>query len=239
MPDLRVEQIVFPNGTEALCVNAPEDADAQSIIAALGLPEPRALLIINGGTAKLDEHVAQSLSELFEAVARAVIEHSITVMTGATNAGIFALFGRALHRAGRLKAPCIGVSAGMRLSLQALEPHHSHFVLIETETWSKATPFMYELADALARGCPSLALFAGGGTTTLTEMRENVRQQREMILLAGSQGVTDALVSARRGAPVADEEVKSISREGRMTIFELENSPVALTKLMTNRLLRI
>ncbi|HEY0544371.1 MAG TPA: hypothetical protein VGC91_03160 [Pyrinomonadaceae bacterium] len=239
MPELQVEQIVFPNGNEALCVRAPEAADAQSIIAVLELPKPRALLIINGGTAKLDARVSQNLSKLFEAVAQTVIENSITVMTGATDAGIFALFGRALQRAGRLKAPCIGVSAGMRLGLEALEPHHSHFVLIETETWSKATPFMYEMAATLARDCPSLALFAGGGPTTLSEMRENVRQHREMILLAGSQGVTDALVAARRVAPVADEEVKSISREGRLTIFDLEDSPAALTKLMTNRLLRV
>jgi hypothetical protein len=236
---LQAERIVFPNGNAALCVNAPEDADAQSIIAALELPTPRALLIINGGTAKLDEHVSQSLSGLFEAVARNIIEHRITVITGATDAGIFTLFGRALEKAGRLSAPCIGVTAGGQVSAKDLEPHHSHFVLVEVKEWSEATPVMYRIAAALASECPSLALFASGGEITLDEMHENIAQHREMILIAGSSGYSDAVAAARAGEPPEEEALIDIARYERLKIFDMAQPPAALANLIYSRLFSV
>lgn len=236
---MQVERIDFPNGNQALCVKAPEEADAQSVIAALELPTPRALLIINGGTAKLDEQVSQSLSKFFAAVARTVIDDRITVITGATNAGIFTLFGRALEKAGRLSAPCIGVTAAGQVSAKDLEPHHSHFVLVDVEEWSEATPFMYRLIAALASACPSLALFASGGEITLDEMRENIAQQREMILLAGSSGNSDAVAAARAGEPVEEEALRHIARYERLKVFELGQPPTALANFIRSRLLSV
>ena len=86
MTELRVEQIVFPNDNQALLLKAPAETEAAAVIRALELQKPRALLIINGGTAKLEEHVSQHLSELFEPLARTVIQDRITVITGATDA---------------------------------------------------------------------------------------------------------------------------------------------------------
>lgn len=237
MSELRAEHIVFPNGNKALCLRAPEDAAAQSIITALELPAPRSLLILNGGTAALDARVSEYLYELFEAVARVVIENRITVVTGATDAGIFAVFGRALEKAGRLNAPCIGVTSGGQAGLSDLETHHTHFVLVEVEEWSEATPLMYRVIAALARDCPSLALFASGGAITLDEMQANVEQNREMILIAGSLGNSDAVVAAYLGEPTAEEAIKRIATHGRLKTFAIEQPPVSLSNLIRRRLL--
>ena len=234
---LRVERIVFPNGNPALCVKAPEDVEVRSIIAALELTAPRALLILNGATAELETQVSEYLEGLSADLARTVIEERITVITGGTNAGIFALFGRALHRAGRLTAPCLGVSAGGCVEVSELEPHHSHFVLVETDEWERATPIMYKLAAMLADDCPSLAVFAGGGTVTLTEMEENVRQNREMIFIAGSQGSTDDVVKAYLGAPAKDERVAHITQDGRVSILKITQPPEDLTAIIRSHLL--
>jgi hypothetical protein len=236
MSDLRAERIVFPNGNPALCLRAPEDAEAGSIIAALELPAPRPLLILNGGTAALDTRISEYLSNLFTAAAQTVIENSITVITGATNAGIFALFGQALEKAGRLSAPCIGVTSGGQAGLADLEPHHSHFVLVEVADWSGATPLMYRLAPALAGVCPSLALFAAGGTITLDEMQENVAQRREMILIKGSLGYSDAVAAAHLGEHMPEELIRRLAQQARLTVFDIEQPPDALSNLIRSRL---
>jgi hypothetical protein len=239
MSELRAERIVFPNNNSALYVRAPEDADAQSIIAALEIPAPRALLILNGGTAALDARISEYLQELFTAVARTVIENGITVVTGATNAGIFAVFGRALEKAGRLNAPCIGVTSGGQAGLADLEPHHSYFVLVETEDWSGATPLMYSMIAALAGDCPSLAIFASGGEITLDEMQANVEQNREMVLIAGSLGYSDTVVAAYLGEPTTEEAVKRIATRGRLKTFTIEQPPAVLSNLIHSRLLSV
>jgi len=237
---MRVESIALPNHNSARLARAALDVSARHVIEALELPAPRALLILNGATAKLDPKVSRHLDELFTALARLVIDERITVLTGATNAGIFALFGRALEKGGRLSAPCLGVTAGGCVGeLAELEPHHSHFLLAETDEWSAATPIMYELAQALAVECQSLAVFAGGGLVTRTEMLKNVEQNREMILLAGSQGSTDAVVAARSGEPTTEADIQRISREGRLTIFALEDEPVSLANLIYSRLFSV
>lgn len=230
------ETIALSNHKHARVLRAPEDAHARQVMEALELPAPRALLILNGATAKLDRKVSASLEKLFKALARVVIEQQITILTGGTRAGVFALFGRALAVAGRLTAPCIGVTAGLRVTLTDLEPQHTHFVLVETKEWNAATPVMYRLAEELASRCPSLALFAGGGSVTLREMQYNMEQHREMIMLAGSQGVTDAVAASRTGEPASSEDIRRISRDGRLTVFAMEDAPSALANLISSRL---
>lgn len=236
---MRVESISFPNHNSALLARASLDVSARHVTEALELPAPRALLILNGATAELDQKVCRSLDELFKAVARLVIDEQITVLTGGTNAGVFALFGSALEKAGKLSAPCVGISAGLHVKPADLEPHHSHFVLVETEEWSAATPVMYRMAAALESDCHSLSLFAGGGPNTIGEMQHNLAQQREMIMLAGSLGATDDVIAAHLGEPTTEEDIRRIAREGCLTIFALEDKPDALANLIYSRLFSV
>lgn len=236
---MHVELIEFPHNNPACLLRVPVDVEARKVIQALELPEPRALLLLNGATAELDPQVSEYLTGLFTALARIVLEKQITVLTGGTNAGIFALFGRALHRAGELSAPCLCVSAGLLVEPSDLEPHHSHFVLVDTAEWSTAALVMYRLAAALASECPSLTLFAGGGPITLKEMQHNVTQEREMILLAGSKGSTDEVIAAHLGEPTTKEDILRVARHGRLTILALDQSPSVLANLISNRLLGV
>jgi hypothetical protein len=130
----------------------------------------------------------------------------------------------------------VGVAIAARAKTR-LEPHHSHFVLVEGDRWGEETPVMYRLVAALASNCPSLAIFASGGQTAITEMLQNVTQSREMILIAGSKGSTDAVVAALSGAPVLDERIKQIIREGRITVFGINQPPAELANLIHNQLL--
>jgi hypothetical protein len=96
---------------------------------------------------------------------------------------------------------------------------------------------MYRLAAALTRNCPSLALFAGGGEVAVTEMLHNVAQKREIILIAGSGGVTDTVAAACAGGLASDERIAQIVREGRITLCPLDRAPLEVSALIRGRLL--
>ncbi len=55
MTHIQSETIQFPAGNHARLIQAPEGATAGEIVKALELPTPRALLVLNGGTAELTE----------------------------------------------------------------------------------------------------------------------------------------------------------------------------------------
>jgi hypothetical protein len=223
----RVE-IQFPNQNQAVALRSA-NLDARQIIDQLALPAPRALLILNGGTASLAPDLQAKLQGVLrDGLAQVVAEEAITVITGGTDAGIFHLFGQGLAK-WRRTAPCIGVAVANLVSYPGhphgkadLEPHHSHFVLVDGEDWGDETATMYSLVATLAQDVPSLALFAGGGEICIREMQANVAQGRRMILLAGSGRSTDSVLAAADGHATDDPRLANLAREGRIYTFNLD-----------------
>ncbi len=224
-------------------VAALTDAPVAAILAALALPRPRALLVLNGGTAKLDAplqiHLARTIQD---GLARVVAEEQITVITGGTDAGIFQLLGQGLARYGRT-APCIGVAVADLVTLSGhapgditLEPHHSHFALVDGKKWGDETQMMYALVGALAQMCPVLTVFAGGGEITICEMQMNVAQANQMIFLAGSGRATDAVLAVRDGQRPADNRLGEIADNGRISAWSISQEPATLAALIREAL---
>ncbi|HEY7357529.1 MAG TPA: hypothetical protein VH590_13720 [Ktedonobacterales bacterium] len=247
MPTTVPQRITFPGGNQARVVAARKGATGKSLLAALGLPAPRGVLVVNGGTAALDADLAAKLSALFQdGLARVAADAQLTVVTGATDAGIFTLLGQGLARWGR-KAPCIGVTVASLARLPgapqtgpeqtSLEPHHSHFVLTPGEHWGDETAIMYDLVAALGAQAPSVAVFTGGGSITRSEALTNTRQRRPAIVLAGSGRFADELAAVARGEAVpAKDDVAEIARDGDLSLFDLRQPPEQLAALVRQRL---
>jgi SLOG in TRPM, prokaryote len=246
--DLNVETIQFRNGNQARAVYVPEGAAVQRVIDALQLPRPRALLVLNGGTAELRADLQTQLGRLLQdGLARTAADEQLTLLTGGTDSGIFALLGQGIAKAGRT-APCTGVAvdglvtwpgANPRRSGQnrvPLEPHHSHFALVAGEHWGDETALMYALTTALGDGLPSIAVIASGGAVARNEVLINVRQGRELIVIAGSGRFADELASVLRGeAKPADMGVEEIVRDGRITLYEIHQPATALADLLRRK----
>jgi hypothetical protein len=164
-------------------VEARADAGGDELLAALGLPAPRATVVLNGTTAECDPAVAGVLAELAAAVKR----ERLTVVTGGTDAGIFRLFGAAMTEP---TAPLVGVAPRHRAGV-ALEPHHTHFVLVEGDAWGDETPALLALAGALGSLAPSVAVICGGGEGTRAEVAGHRRAGRPILAVAGSGGAAD------------------------------------------------
>lgn len=227
--------IRFPNGNTASVLRVPRGVPASSIVAGLHLAPARAVLVLNGGTATLSEAVATDLANaLRDGVARVAAEEQILVITGATDAGIFQLFGEGIAQYGR-SAPCIGVAVeslvtwpGKQDGEAPLEPHHSHFILVEGENWGDETGTMYALAEVLGHDAPSVAVFAGGGNICIEEMQKNVIQGREMVLLAGSGRATDAVIATKQGHTSDDARIATVAERGRIHTVDLADGPRAV-----------
>ena len=245
--------IIFPGGRRALAVAAPADVTGAVAAAALQLELPRALIVLGGSTTELPRGVTNALrGSLGEGLARLAADERITVITGGTDAGIFALFGRALGD--ERTTPCVGVapagavtwpgrgedeSAGPeRHELVQLEPHHTHFLLIEGTEWGTETEALIELAATLAAECPSVAILAGGGEGARQEVLEQVRRGREVLVLAGTGRFADELARAATdgNADAVEPLTAEAAASGFVTVLDSAEPPASLGEHVRERL---
>jgi hypothetical protein len=247
---LTTRNIVFREGRSALAVFAPADVSGNDAVAALGLASPRALVVLNGSTEELPPELTTLLRRtLGDGLARVTRESRLTVVTGGTDAGIFALFGQALGR--QRTAPCVGVApvgvvtwpgrsegdSGVATvdDRVPLEPHHSHFLLVEGDEWGTETEALTALTEALGTARPSIAVVAGGGVGTKLEVLAQTRLGREVLVLAGTGRFADELAVAVAGG-FADPEIAEAAASGLLTVLDLEEPPAAFAEIVRQRL---
>lgn len=191
-------------------------------MAGLGLNDPRPVLILVGGAANLDEEVAARLRPLFCDLAPVLDRLGAAVIDGGTRFGVMALMGEARQRTGgnfpligiaprgRVREPAIcdvppdrlKSAAATRMDDEphvALDPYHSHFLLVPGERWGDESPWLMAAAERLAAGGETLLLVAGGGEVTRHDVRQRLSQGGRVLVLAGSGGTADALVAWRQG----------------------------------------
>src|SRR6185369_8169918 len=142
MPPIPTQTITFQNRV-ATAVLPPPDAKASEIVHALKLPEYKSVLLLLGGADSIDDKLKPRLSQLFgRGVARAAATVEAVIIDGGTRAGVMELMGQGVADRG-FKSSLIGVAPlalvsypGGKVSGEAsLDPNHSHFVLVQGNTW--------------------------------------------------------------------------------------------------------
>lgn len=233
----------FANGQQALVIRADVETDPDSVAAALELYVPSGVLILSGGAGFMSGEMFAQLSALFRAIGETAVRNHITVIDGGTEAGVMALMGKALVKAGRTM-PHVGVLPayaevvpGGPIGQEVMEPHHSHFILVESDQWGGEVKLMYRLAAYIAGQRPSLTLLINGGGISLVEVERNVEDGREVIVVVGSGRLADEIAETiRHPEREARERVAAVVRDGHLTLFDLEESPDKLAQLVKQRL---
>ena len=77
-----------------------------------------------------------------------------------------------------------------------------------------------------------MALFAGGGEIAVHEMQANLAQQRAMIMLAGSERLTDTVLKVRAGHPTEDDRILEIARYDKIIPYDIGQSASGLAQLL-------
>jgi len=170
--DIVYKTIPFENGRQAHCVAPPAGADPVATLRALGVERPKALILITGGAGRLDkamkadETFKSRLTQLFSrGIARAASETDALIIDGGTRSGGMELMGRGVADREH-KSILLGVAPARKVTYPTgpadgsipdgapLDPNHSHFVLVDTESWGSETDMMFELAKALQELTP-------------------------------------------------------------------------------------
>ena len=232
---VRKNTISFENGNRAVVVTAPRDASVQAIIDALGIVSPPAVILLFGGAAGLDDSRKAHLATLFaEGVTPVAVELGALIIDGGTQSGVMAIMGEAVAQhpgtcqllgiapKGKIAHPEI-VGASAVSDGAPLEPHHSHFVLVESAEWGGETRTMLELARAF--NAPTVAVLVNGGAIAADEALQSVRNGWPLLVLEGSGRFADELSEAvRDGQSAKSAEVREIASSGRVALFHVDNA---------------
>jgi hypothetical protein len=205
--------------------SAATDAKLRGIIEDLRT-QTDAYVFVAGGASKMDPENQRQLLALFDAFAILAKRGTrLLVGDGGTQAGIMEAAGIVRLKSGRA-FPLVGVAPASEITTSSeaisdgtqktpVEPHHSHIIAVDDlgrdktkDAWGTETPTMYQVFARLAQGRPSVSIVANGGEIVLSEVEENVRAGRHIILIAGSGRAADALVSLLDDTtPTVDEVV--------------------------------
>ena len=227
--------ITFDNGNSAVVVTAARDADAKAILHALGVPAPRAVILLFGGAAGLDHSRKARLATLLaDGVSAVAAELEALIIDGGTQSGVMKMMGEAVAAhpktcqllgiapKGKITNPeTAGASAASDGA--PLEPNHSHFVLVESNKWGGETTTMLELASAF--NAPIAAILVNGGEVATKEALQTARNGWPLLVFEGSGRFADELSAAVHDDQAAKSaEVTEIARSGRVTLFHVEES---------------
>ena len=213
---------------------------AADLLRALGLDEPRPVVVLFGGADDLTDDVKARLRRfLARGVARPAAQIHAIVVDGGTRAGVMEQMGAAIADLGH-QSPLVGVApaalvqadeapAGDRVPL---DPNHSHVVLTLGERWGDERDTLMAVAAAIAHGKGLVAVVAGGGARTREEVLEAVRRRWPIVLLEGTGGAADEIVTLVRTPPpaVTDRVLAEIVRDGALSILPIAGSPEPLAE---------
>lgn len=258
MSEVVKKVIQFPNNHSALAVLPTADTKVDEIIQALGIPAPKAVILAIGGAGNLDEKLLPRLTQLYgRGIARAAAGAKALIIDGGTQAGTMALMGEGVAAQG-YRSILIGVAPVGKVSYPGndnaegtpLESNHSHFVLVDGNNWGSETATLFSLVNALttkpsdsnAKGSavkiPAIAILAGGGDVSRTEVLRAVRQNLPLLIVKGSGGLAGEIAEAyqEKGKEMDDPVMAEIIADGELHFHSLSNSVKGIERLIVREL---
>lgn len=233
-------KIATSNGrmTPAIRVQSPKDLS--TALGELGLHSPRPILVVVGGASKMSEADLKRLRLLFVKILAPLAEElGAFVVDGGTDFGVMQMMGQARAETAATFS-LIGVTPVGLVALPdqippsevtALEPHHTHFVLIPGSNWGDESPWLARIATVLADGSPSLVVLVNGGEITWKDASENLKENRRVLAIAGSGRLADRVAAVLRGE-VTDERVQELVDYGLIQAVDLKDNFDNLTQLI-------
>jgi len=217
-PAYSQEEITFNNSHKARLVKVPRLAKGVEVATALGLPEPKAVFLVIGGTKNnaIDEALKTRLTHLFRyGLVPALERVGGMVLDGGTQAGIIELLGESLQSEASV-ALRVGVAPFGKVTWPGqpadekrhwqLDPNHTHFAVVEDgQTWGDETKVLFELANCFSKRSPVMVILIGGGDQTKVEALLAVRKGWPLFILEDTGRLAKTLAKEFRAAEIARE----------------------------------
>jgi hypothetical protein len=224
-PTAKPDQIRFSNDNRATLVSAASATAPGEIIKALGIEQPATVILIIGGADEVDPALNSKIERLLdEGLAVAASDANGLIVDGGTHAGVMALVGKAVALRGRV-TPLLGVAPKGKVTYPgapaeggiqdgvALDPNHSHFVLVEASEWSDATEVMFKLVAELGKQSRVVTILINGGDETIHEVERAAQLKLPIIAINGSGRLANKVAQRVTFANQGDFEVVDLATE--------------------------
>lgn len=244
------ETIQFNYGRQARMVRISAADDPAKTLYHLQLPQPKAWIMLSGGADLLEDERKPRLKQLFSrGIARAAVSMEAGFIDGGTDSGIMAMLGQGSVERGH-KLPLLGVAPELPVTwpgqdpentaedVTPLEPNHSHFVLVENQTWGGEVGARYALAERLAKNVPMVTVLVNGGKISCEEILRSVRLGSSIIVVEGSGRLADQIAELYRNPPefIEDPMLAEIIEEGDIHLFSITGKVAELERLIYRHL---
>ncbi|PJF44822.1 MAG: hypothetical protein CUN55_01940 [Phototrophicales bacterium] len=197
------EVIHFNDESQAVVLKVSPTIKPMTVLQQLNLLSYRAAIFLHSGAAEMIEVDLDRLQLAFtEGLARFAQDHNILIADGGTDVGGMHLIGQA-RRAIKGTFPLLGVSVTGKVSYPngpqpeqgrfPLNDGHSHFVLVESESFGAESDLLVGLATA--RPVPRVALVVNGGSIVEEEAKRHAEQGTPIITIKGSLRFADELAN--------------------------------------------
>ncbi len=141
-------------------------------------------------------------------IIRALDDWDAAIVDGGTDSGVMRVAGQ-VHGEARASFPLVGVAAEGTVIIPGttpavpdaspLEPHHTGVVLVPGDNWGDESPWLSDVATAIADGQPSLTLVVNGGQIIYDDIEHSLRAGRRVLVLAGTGRTADTIAAAVHG----------------------------------------
>jgi len=233
-------RVEFSDTCSASAVHVTEATDLPAALDALGLRPARPTVVVVGGAAGIEDALMDGLRPVFAVGIAPVLEKYRAVgVDGGTRSGVMQLFGAA-RAAAQATFPLVGVAASGVVKLPpeqasgcvgtALEPNHTHFVIVPGDQWGAEAPWIARTATVLAGAAPSITVLANGGQIAYSDVQRSVEAGRPVLVIAGSGRTADVFVAALADAP-ADERAATLVESGLIRSVPMDQPRVLAAAL--------
>lgn len=238
----------FSNGHEADAATITADGTLSETLQHLQLKEPTATLVIVGGAAGLSSDYLERLQRLFTDVVCPIAQTlKLCVIDGGTDVGVMQLVGQARSKTAAT-FPLVGVVVKAKAILPdgivlsddaaALEPNHTHFLLVPGQAWGDEASWIAQVAENLTGDLPSATLLINGGNIALNQdVPNSIHSQRPVLVVAGSGRAADRLATALRQG-TDSPEIHNLIDSGLIQAIDLETDGTGLEQVLTQMLTR-
>jgi hypothetical protein len=232
-------EITFENGATAKALSISKKSELLNALEELGLKTSRPTLVIVGGASGLAADDLEKLRSLFEEVLCPFADSlNFTVIDGGTDAGVMKLMGQA-RAATSCQFPLVGVVVQQKAILPycsshnddaaALEPHHTHFILVPGSEWGDESDWIADTATVLSnQEKSSMTMLINGGAIALhQDVPNSLEHTRPVLIVAGSGRSADYLANAMTGK-TSEPEVQDLVDSGLLYTVDLKTGKEAL-----------
>jgi hypothetical protein len=234
MSEYRAFTIRFDDQQSARAVLVNARSDLQLVMAALEIDTPRPVLFISGGAGDMDSKDADLIRAIVEeAIVEFAQQHDLVVIDGGTQAGVMQLLGEARQRR-RATFPLIGVAPHPMVHYPnsrhkggevALQPGHSHFVLMQRGSWGHESQMIIGLTRAISGGVkPMLGVLINGGKIAEQDIYLATTQGSSpvpVLVLDGSGRKADELSAAVKTGETSSRIIRAIVAGGAIDLVSL------------------